>query len=92
MLTTAILERQKECLLHDIASMEKYIAKAPAGLLQCYKIKGHIKWYIEQSDDTGSKTRKYLPKKEKQLAQELALKSYYLHSLPEKKNELNNNR
>lgn len=90
MLTTTILERQKECLLHDIASMEKYIAKAPAGLLKCYKIKSHIKWYIEQTDDTGSKTRKYLPKKEKQLAQELALKSYYLHSLPEKKNELNN--
>lgn len=90
MFTTAILERQKEFLLRDITSMEKYISKAPEGLLKCYKIKGHIKWYIEQTDDFGNKTRKYLPKKEKQLAQELALKSYYLHALPEKKNELNN--
>ena len=90
MYLTTLLVKQKEILLHEIALMENYIEHAPAGLLKCYKIHGHIKWYIEQTDELQNKTRKYLPKKERQLAEELALKSYYLHVLPEKRNELKN--
>ena len=86
---TSILKDYQESLSKEITKMERYISKAPEGLLLCYKEAGYHKWYLETVDASGTRKRKYLPKTQIELAKKLALKTYYSHKLVEEKAELN---
>ncbi len=82
------MQQRIPTLQKQIKLLEKKVKKYPSGLLVCYKINNHSKWYCQETDSSGKITRKYIPKSNKQFAQKLAQKNYYSTLLKEKKSEL----
>ncbi len=76
------LQREKQKLETRINVLEKQLKTYPEGKLICVKNGGYNKWY--QSD---GKTKKYIPKKNQRLAEQLAIKKYL--TLLEELNHLN---
>ncbi len=76
------LKREQYFLSKEITSLKQQIAGLPEGRLLCTKNNGRIKWYLSNGYHPI-----YLSKKEKVLAQKLALKKYYLLRLKELTNQ-----
>ena len=67
------LQRKKQELERKINSLEKRLKTLPDGKLICAGNGGYCKWY--RSD---GKTNSYIPKKNRQLAEQLAVKKYLI--------------
>ena len=67
------LQRKKQELEKRINSLEKRLKTLPDGKLICAGNGGYCKWY--RSD---GKTNSYIPKKNRQLAEQLAVKKYLI--------------
>lgn len=70
MLYERMLQEQKRLEL-EIQSVQKQLQMLPEGTLVCSHNQNRYKWYI-----SNGHTKAYLPKKEQQLAEQLAVKKY----------------
>ncbi len=76
----AIEEYQR--LKERIDEMERRIAELPEGRLFCVNNGGYYKWYRSNGDN-----QTYIPKKERKLAEQLAVKKYMSYLVKEYKQE-----
>ena len=81
-----LLKKAEELLLsleEDVKKKQKYVDKAPEGKLAISKTRSGTEWRVRTlSDKVGKKWEyRYLRKKERKLAKQLAVKEYYLRSI-----------
>ena len=72
------MKRRKEAIAIQIKKLKNKIMKFPAGTLICTQNKKYCKWYCKDG-----KTRTYIPKTNRVLAEKLAMKKYYSLQLEE---------
>lgn len=78
-------EREKTRLEQSIEKKHEELKNLPEGSLGCYKKGEKYNWYII---DNGSSKRTYLPKKDRAIAEQLALKGYLSSGLRDEEKEL----
>lgn len=66
------IKRRMKNIEHELERIESYIGKLPEGELFCAKNGKHYKWVIKKDN-----VNEYLPKKNMELAQRLAMKKYF---------------
>ncbi len=66
------IKRRMKNIEQEIERIEAYIGKLPEGELFCAKNGKHYKWVIKKDN-----VNEYLPKKNMELAQRLAVKKYF---------------
>ena len=71
-----------------IELLKEEISHAPAGSIVPLKKNGHYRWYHQKKNKNGGYERKYLNKKDVELARKLAKKAYSKALLRDKENEL----
>lgn len=84
------IQRRKRQLEKEAESSRKFLSQAPEGMLVYQQEKGRVKWFLKIPDsglETGER-RKYIPKKEQALAEQLALKKYHVYRLKEVNQEI----
>lgn len=83
---------EKERLEKEIAEFTKLLAGMPEGELRIHRSGKHYRWYRRMPEAKGKKTqnsvRKSIPKSDRELAEQLALKGYYEHSITDAKREI----
>ena len=77
------IQKRAACIEKELKSIENMEKGWPKGELICAQNYKHYKWYVR---DNGKAV--YLPKKERKLAQQLALKKYYTLRKKELQREL----
>ena len=75
-----VLEKRLTELQQQLVQTEKIVQKAPSGRIRISQKRGHPEYYLVS--ETGSLQGKYLPKKQLQLAVQLAQKDYDSQLMP----------
>lgn len=75
-----VLEKRLTELQQQLVQTEKIVQKAPSGRIRISQKRGHPEYYLVS--ETGSLRGKYLPKKQLQLAVQLAQKDYDSQLMP----------
>lgn len=84
------IKKRKQQLESEAEGSRKFLCQAPEGMLVYQQEKGRDKWFLKISDSrskTGER-RKYIPKKEQALAEQLASKKYHVYRLKEVDQEI----
>lgn len=69
---------EQQRIQQEKEQIQKQISKLPAGKIFCFHNGSHIKWY-----EKDGKKRRYLPKKQRRYAEQLAMKKYLLLRMKE---------
>ena len=72
------MKKRKDEVSKEIQKLKKEIRKFPEGTLNCTRNKKYYKWFWK-----NGKTRTYIPKDNRMLAEKLAVKKYYSLQLDE---------
>ena len=88
-LSHQILEKKRK-LEQEKVTIQNYLEKFPEGSLLCHKSPHGIKWFQKLTDTNSGRNghRVYISKKNRELAEKLALKKYYEYKLDEIEREL----
>ena len=71
-----------------IELLKEELSQAPSGTIVALNKNGHYRWYHQKKNKKGGFERKYLNKKDEELARKLAKKAYAKALLRDKENEL----
>lgn len=64
-----IMQKRRQYLVSEISECRRKLSGAPSGNLVCSRNGGYVKWYVHDKNGTN-----YLPKRERNLAEALAIK------------------
>lgn len=84
-MTTQKIQKRLDFLTDQTHWLKKKIKEFPEGKLYCERDGHYIKWFIRSGKDN---TKKYLPKKQRQLAEQLMQKRYYQAQLTDFQHEI----
>lgn len=79
----ATIRRKKEQICKELDKIHSLEKRFPKGELRCSKNNSRYKWFIKKQSGTF-----YLPKKERELAEKLAVKKYFSYKKQELESEL----
>lgn len=72
------IRRKKEQIRKELEKISCLEKKFPRGELRCSKNDSRYKWYIKDQEGTS-----YLPKSNRKIAENLAIKKYYVYKKQE---------
>ena len=76
------MKNKNQKLKQEITELQLKLGECPEGNLNCVNNKGYYKWYYHKDS-----MQLYIPKKQRKLAEQLAVKKYMLALLDDKKRE-----
>ena len=77
------IKKEQKRIQHEITKIRSQLNKLPPDKLICSHHKGYTKWYVSDGH-----TKKYIPKSNRKLAEQLAIKKYLSLKLEELNQEL----